>query len=118
MENGEITSTNIIEVSFPKSTNETEIPHSIAHPESVRYETDGLDSDPLNDLLSEFDDIESFELPQKDDFIHHLENVKEVKLSMSNSAYEMSESILDQVKRINEGFSRLKYYLDEMNIED
>jgi len=111
--------TNVIEVQFKRK--QDEISHDIAHPASKHYlEEYDLDDDPLYDLLHEFDDalLEEKSSRVQEDFIFHLVGVNDVKLSMDQSALEMSEEVLTQVERLKEDFKRIKFYLDEMNIDD
>ncbi|MBD64442.1 MAG: hypothetical protein CME62_04505 [Halobacteriovoraceae bacterium] len=109
--------TNIIKVSFLGDRRKQENNHDDDWLEES-WDEDGLDFDPLNDLLTEFDDISPEEMIQTSDYIHHLTMVEDKPLSLEQSTLEMSEDINKKVSRINESFKRLKYYLDEMNLEE
>ena len=108
---------NVIEVQFKQ--NLEDIPIEIEHPASKNY-AEELDDDPLYDLLHEFDDIELNQDAEiiKEDFIFHLVGAKEINLELKQSAVEMSKGVLSQVERLKEDFKRIKFYLDEMNIDD
>ena len=109
--------TNVIELNFNQLGNE--IPHDISHPESTRFAEEEIE-DPLNDLLHEFDDIEdeNDDSLVQEDFIYHLKNYQDEDLDPSQAALEMSQILLKKASRLKEDVKRVKYYLDEMNLED
>lgn len=102
--------TNVIPFNF--SQRNLDVPHDIAHPASRWFD------DPLEDLLNEFTEDDADEAEEKVDFISHLEHPKELAMSFDQKATAMSESLLDKVDHIKESVLRLKYYLNEMNLED
>lgn len=107
---------NVIEVQF--TSRDEVVSNDIAHPASKHY-IDNLDDDPLYDLLHEFDDVlDDDEEDEQDDFIFHLLEAKDVKLEMSQKATEMAMQVLEQVNRLKDDVQRMKFYLDEMNIDD
>ena len=78
-------------------------------------------NDPLEDLLTEFDHVEDkdFELENEQrEYIFHLENYQAPEFSSLQSPLEMSQAILEKLKRTKEDVKRIKYYLDEFNFED
>lgn len=102
--------TNVIK--FDLNRRSTDISNSISHPESKWFD------DPLEDLLNEFsDDSEELDLKQKD-YIHHLEHPKDQEIKFEQDALEMSSNLISRVDRLKESVQRLKYYLNEMNLED
>lgn len=109
-------STNVIEVQFNK-TSSISIPDEIAHPASKNYR---LDDDPLDNLLHEFDDVieDQLKLEMYEDYIHHLEEADDIKLNMEQTPAQMGEEVLDQLARLREDFKRMKFYLDELNLDD
>lgn len=102
--------TNVIPFNFNRRS--TDIPHDIAHPASKWFD------DPLENLLNEFSEDECEELESKKDFISHLEKPQELNLSLDQGASAMSESLLGKVNHIKESVLRLKYYMNEMNLDD
>lgn len=102
--------TNVI--AFDQTRRSNDIPHDIAHPASKWFD------DPLENLLNEFSDREEQEVVEKRDFISHLEKPQELALSYNQEASVMGDSLLAKVNHIKESVSRLKYYLNEMNLED
>lgn len=104
--------TNVIEVSF---SNDEEV----TFPSSKNYPLEN-ESDPLNDLLDEFSHLE-FEHAlddKKEDFIFHHQKRWNFNVSILDSTEEMVQTITKQTKRLREDVKRLKYYLDEMNLDD
>lgn len=100
---------NVIQISFGN-----EIPNEISHPESLRYPEE-ID-DPLAELLNEYNDVVEEDLP-KEDFIFAHEDKWRFSVSTLETTQEMADTILKQSRRIREDVKRLKYYLDEMNID-
>ena len=101
--------TNVIPFSFSRRS--TDVPNDVAHPESKWFD------DPLEDLLNEFPDaVDSVE--DKRDFISHLENPLEKQLSFDQDLGAMSDSVLAKVDHLKESVQRLRYYLNELNLED
>lgn len=110
-------STNVIEVQFARK--EDVIPDEVSHPASKNFHVN-LDEDPLHDLLHEFDhEVEDqLKLECYEDYIHHLVKAEEIKLEMSQNPSEMANMVLSQVNRLKEDFKRMKFYLDELNLDD
>lgn len=111
---------NVIELSFKKKNYDAdEIPHDIAHPASKYFED--LDDDPINDLLSEFDDlIDDDEIEdgfEEEVFIFHHQKPWDYQVKYDDDLRVMGDIVIDQIKRLKEDAKRLKYYLDEMNID-
>lgn len=102
--------TNVIK--FDLTRRSTDISNSISHPESKWFD------DPLDDLLNEFsDDSEDLEFKQKD-YIHHLENPTDKEIKFEQDTLTMSSNLISRVDRLKESVQRLRYYLNEMNLED
>ncbi len=92
---------NVIEVKFG------DIQHSFELDAKTDVE---LYDDPLNELLTEFDDLDS----QAEEYG---QNLDPVIVSTQDSALEMSNKILGQISQIKEDVSRLKYYLGEVHLD-
>lgn len=118
---------NVISLSFKdrRSTlkeDVNDIPHEIAHPASRRY---AIESDPLDDLLSEFNHLVDEDLineleestMEKEDFIFNHQQNWDFTIDHEDDPRFMADTILDQIKRLKEDSKRLKYYLNEMNID-
>ena len=119
--------TNVIPLSFKDRRSSTEqqvvIPNEISHPASLRYP---VDDDPLSQILDSYDDFEldsEFDLDeddeptQKEDFIFHRKTMKECKVSIEDSPSLMADTVLEQIRIIKEDSRRIKYYLDELNLD-
>lgn len=116
--------TNVIPLSFKdrrrddeSSSSEEEIPIEVAHPASKNFPLD----DPLADLLSELNDIDledcDFEGEEEDeDFIFHHQKNWDFQVSLEDSPKVMADTIVEQIKRLKDDSKRIKYYLDEMNL--
>ena len=98
--------TNVIEVSFQQKSPVSN------YTEDLDYEID-----PIEDLLSDLDDDYFEDVDKKEDFIFHHQNNWDYSLSMKDSSTEMADTLLKQTERLTEDIKRLKYYLDEMNID-
>lgn len=99
---------NVITVAFG------EVPHDIAHPASKNFPEE-ID-DPLQDLLNEGmieDEIEE----ESEHYIFAHDKSWNYSVSMEDTALEMSSNLSSQISRLKEDIKRLKYYLDEMNID-
>lgn len=128
-ESTENETTNVIEVQFNVNASDgnsdraaeimDDIANNIAHPASKNF-SEELSDDPLYDLLHEFDDINLDNKENKiaEDYIFHLVGAEDVKLEMKESAKEMSDGVLTQIERLKEDFKRIKYYLDEMDLDE
>ena len=102
--------TNVIPFKFNRRS--TDVSNEIAHPESKWFD------DPLEDLMNEFSDCDLEDAVNERDFISHLEIPLEPSLSFEQETSVMSEVLLHKVDHIKESILRLKYYLNEMNLED
>ena len=102
---------NVIEVSFC-------VDHEVAHPASKNFLLKAEEEDPLDDLLSEFADDEDLPVNEKDDYIFHHQKKKDLTVSALESSEVMVQKITDQTCRLKEDIKRLKYYLNEMNIDE
>ena len=100
--------TNVINLDFRREQ------MNIEHPASKRF--DNID-DPLEDLLNEFSYLDEEVAPKQRDYIAHLEGATCDKVSMDLNSLEMSEKIGARLQRAKEGISRLKYYMNELNLE-
>lgn len=97
------------------------IPHDIAHPASKRYPID----DPLDELLNEFNHLVDEDLineldeysSEKQDFIFHHQQNWDYQVEVEDDMRFMADTVLGQIKRLKEDSKRLKYYLNEMNID-
>jgi len=109
--------TNVIEVEF--NTSKRDFAEDIELPSSKNFPLE-YDEDPLDSLLHEFDNAidEQMDLEVYEDFIYHLADAKDVNLEMSQTASEMGDKVLGQVERLKEDFKRIKFYLDELNLDD
>lgn len=100
---------NVINVSFSKEYDSSSVPHDIAHPASRYYPEDDL----IGDLLSEFDDLVEDDNEQE---IGSIDNTQ-YAVDYEDSVKSMADTILDQIKRLKEDSKRLRYYLDELNLD-
>lgn len=100
---------NVINVSFSKEYDSNSVPHDIAHPASKYYPED----DPIADLLSEFDDL----IDDDDEQVMEKIDNSQFAVDYEDSVKSMAETILDQIKRLKEDSKRLRYYLDELNLD-
>ena len=97
------------------------IANDIAHPASKRYPID----DPLDELLSEFNHLVDEDLinelddysSEKEDFIFHHQQNWDYQVEVEDDMRFMADTVLGQIKRLKEDSKRLKYYLNEMNID-
>jgi len=116
---------NVINLSFKdrrknEESSVDDIPHEIAHPASVRYP---VQDDPLEELLNEFnhlvdeDLIGELENEPSEEFIFNHQRNWDFEVTTQDEPKFMAETILDQIKRLKEDSKRLKYYLNEMNID-
>lgn len=70
-----------------------------------------------NELLHEFDDLVDEEIPEEDTFIFHHQKPWDYQVQYDDDARQMADTIIDQIKRLKEDSKRLKYYLDELNLD-
>jgi hypothetical protein len=106
---------NVIEVSFSSKKEKHSL--DIEHPASVWFEEES-ESDPLEDLLNEFEDLTEDDLKaEKDDYIFHHQEKKDFNLSYKDDSISMTEKLLNQTRFLREDLKRLSYYLDEMNMD-
>ena len=103
---------NVIKLSFNQDYDPNAIAHDVAHPASKNF----VDDDPLVDLLHEFDDLIE-EIDQNEEYIFHHQKPWDYQVSFSDDSRFMADKILDQIKRLKDDAKRLRYYLDEMNID-
>lgn len=123
---------NVIELSFKdrrkintdvNESSSDNIPNDIAHPASKRFPID----DPLDELLNEFnhlidedliDEIEQTTTEiEKEDFIFHHQQNWDFQVNIEDDSRYMADTILGQIKRLREDSKRLKYYLNEMDLD-
>jgi hypothetical protein len=118
---------NVISLSFSDRRNKEieqesqKIPNDIAHPASTRYPID----DPLDELLNEYNHLVDEDLIdeldecliEKEDFIFHHQQNWDYQITTEDDTPLMADTILGQIKRLKEDSKRLKYYLNEMNID-
>jgi hypothetical protein len=102
--------TNVIEVSFDRRAKK--FSQTQGDPDKQV-----LDDDPLEVLLSELDEGLFEEEEIQEDFIFHHQETYDYKLSSKDSLRSMSETVLKQSNRLKEDVKRLKYYLDELNVD-
>ena len=107
---------NVIKLSFKQDYDPDAIPHEVAHPASKHF----IEDDPLNDLLTEFDDLiddeDDFE-QEEEEFIFHHQKPWDYQVKYDDDLRLMADTVMDQIKRLKEDAKRLKYYLDEMNLD-
>lgn len=103
---------NVIEVSFsPRNESPSELGDG-------QWFEDNLDSDPLEDLLNEFVDLDESDFAEDaKDFILDNRSDEQFNFSYKDDPVHMTEVLLKQNERLNEDLKRLSYYLDEMNFE-
>lgn len=103
---------NVIKVSFG------EIPNDISHPASKNFPED-LEDDPLAQLLAEgeLDDLFEDEEAEQEDYIHAHSRPWDFTSSYLDEPMELAENIQKQIKRLKDDSKRMKYYLDELNID-
>jgi hypothetical protein len=102
--------TNVIEVRFDRRV------EKISQPEA-NNEQILLDDDPLEELLSELDECLFEDEEVQEDYIFHHQEKWDYNITQKDSLRSMSDSVLKQTNRLKEDVKRLKYYLDEMNLE-
>ena len=114
---------NIIPLSFKDRRNSDEsranekVPHDIAHPASKNYSLD----DPLADLLNEFSgiDLEAYDFDdeeEEEDYIFSHQKNWDFQVSIEDSPKAMADMIVEQIKRLKDDSKRIKYYLNELNL--
>jgi hypothetical protein len=114
---------NVIPLSFKDRRNSDDasanedIPHDIAHPASKRFSLD----DPLADLLNEFSeiDLEAYDFDDEDeeeDYIFNHQKNWDFQVSVEDSPKAMADTIVEQIKRLKDDSKRIKYYLNELNL--
>ncbi|MCO4754646.1 MAG: hypothetical protein KC478_09185 [Bacteriovoracaceae bacterium] len=102
---------NVIKVAFGETPNE------IAHPASKNFPEE-VDLDPLEELLAEGGFEELFEEDvQEEDYIHAHSRPWDFSSSFQDDALDLAANIQKQIKRLKEDSKRIKYYLDELNID-
>jgi hypothetical protein len=122
--------TNVLTMNFRRKSDTSgidtgDIPNDIAHPASKHYPEAELQAgdDPLSDLLHEFDDLVLKEddsediVENRDEYIFHHQKSWDYQVKYNDDLCFMADTVLDQIKRLKEDSKRLKYYLDEMNLE-
>ena len=99
---------NVIQISFGSS-------HEIAHPASKNF-PEALDEDPLEALLAEgaYDDLDEVE---EDTYIHAHQTPFQHNPSYCDEASELAMAAIERLKRLKEDAKRLRYYIDELNID-
>lgn len=102
---------NVIKVSFGETPNE------ISHPASKNFPEE-LEDDPLAQLLAEGELDDLFEDEDlEEDYIHAHSRPWDFTSSYLDSPMELAENIQKQIKRLKDDSKRMKYYLDELNID-
>lgn len=107
---------NVIKLSFKQDYDPDLIPHDVAHPASKNFAAD----DPLHELLHEFDELvdeHEDDSHEKEEFIFHHQRPWDYQVHYDDDLRLMADTIMDQIKRLKEDAKRLKYYLDEMDID-
>ncbi|MEX0798374.1 MAG: hypothetical protein WEB87_02675 [Bacteriovoracaceae bacterium] len=119
MKNSQADSENVIQISFRNEVPSNNIPNDIAHPASKRYpETLSPEDDPLAQLLAEADiEDEDYDCLEEENYIHAHAQPWAFQASYEDAPRELGNNALRQIKRLKEDAKRLKYYLDEMNID-
>ena len=85
--------------------------------DEYRYHLDSLvdlTDDPIEDLLNEFESQWEDDLDKKSEDFNQIEDYK---VSYKQDLLDMGANLIEQVKAIREKTLRLKYYLDELNID-
>lgn len=100
--------------------NEEEAPHGISHPASKNFP---VKLDPLEDLLAELDIAETeYEVDYEcqdevqEDYIFHHQKEWNYSISRDDSPSEIADTVIKQIQRLKEDSKRLKYYLQELNL--
>lgn len=103
---------NIIKVSFGASSDSVEsLSQNVLN--SLSNEL-GLEFDPLEDLLNEFEDLEM------DDFEEERVEISRselTKLSVHDNPISMAEILIEQTGIIKTDLEKLNYYLNELSID-
>ncbi len=75
--------------------------------------------DPLTDVLGEFEDLSEIDLNELslNEKLDKKECEVKYQVNFQDDLTQMSDTVLSQVQCMSENISRLKYYLDELNIE-
>lgn len=91
---------NIIKVAFGRDD------HEVMHPASKNF-APAIDEDPLAELMKE--------LGEDGDLGQSLSSEFE-QSSFARTPQEMAGAIIEQLRELRESSSKLKYYLDELNL--
>ena len=120
--------TNVIPLSFKDRRSEVDVepdsatPNEISHPASKRFEA--LD-DTLSEFLpeSEFLDVKLdlsslIDEDYDENYIFHHQKSWDFEVSRMDSPKTMADTVLKQIKRLKEDSKRIKYYLQELNLDE
>lgn len=98
-----------------------QIPHDIAHPASKNFQVNGMIDDPLAEILSEYEEMDfdenDLEDEQEEDYIFHHQKDCDYQVDFNDSNKQMAETILEQIKRLRDDSKRIRYYLQELNLD-
>jgi hypothetical protein len=67
--------------------------------------------------MSELDDLDGEDDENEKDFIFHHQKSWDFEISSSSSTTEVADTVLKQIKRLKEDSKRIKYYLQELNLD-
>jgi hypothetical protein len=104
---------NVLSLKVRQEYNPDLVPHDIAHPASRHYALEV--DDPLSELLNEFNEL--VDDPVEEDYIFHHQKPWDYQVNLQDDLRLMADTVLGQIKRLKEDAKRLKYYLDEMNLD-
>ncbi len=107
---------NVIEVSFSSKTEQLSQELESLLGQQI---DDLLEDDPLEDLLSEFDDQEeaAAQIIAAKEKCLFLMDTSAFKLDYQDSPIFMGDTLIKQTEILKDDLKRLSYYLDELNIE-
>lgn len=109
-------SENVIQISFGSR----QIPHDIAHPASKNFPEaaeESFEDDPLAELLREGSSFDFEEEEEEENYIHAHQKPFARSASFADDSRDLAGCALERLARLKEDAKRLRYYLDELNID-
>lgn len=122
----QVESENVIKISFGDRNLSQDIPNEVSHPASKRYpeslddslEVGSQELDPLEELLIEGSELNDFDFEdEEENYIHAHEKPFQYGASYADSSQDLASAAIERLLRLKEDAKRIRYYLDEMNID-